>query len=76
MPGKRRPGIPARLDQVQGKANATMDVAQGVMLRLEARLDQAIKDLLDGVTVELDIAGKTLPCKLRLVAKEAKEAKE
>lgn len=74
MARKRRPGISGRLDQVQGKANQTMDTAQGVMLRLEAvvrgAVDEAVDELLDGIAFELDIAGKTMPVKLRMVARE------
>lgn len=74
MARKRRPGIAGRLNQLQGKANQTMDTAQGVMLRLEAvvrgAVDEAVDELLDGITFELDIGGKTMPVKLRMVARE------
>ena len=74
MARTRRPGIPGRLNQLQGKANETMDTAQGVMLRLEAvvrgAVDEAVDELLDGITFELDIGGKTLPIKLRMVLEE------
>jgi hypothetical protein len=74
MARKRRPGISGRLDQLQGKASQTMDVAQGVMLRLEAvargAVDEMVDELLDGITFELDIGGRTLPVKLRMVARE------
>ena len=70
----RRPGIKGRLDQVQGKANQTMDVAQGIMLRLEAvvrgAVDEAVDELLDGITFELETGGKTLPIKLKMIARE------
>ena len=74
MARQRRPGIPGRLNQLQGKANETMDTAQGVMLRLEAvvrgAVDEAVDELLDGVAFELEIGGKTLPVKLRMVLEE------
>ena len=74
MARQRRPGIPGRLNQLQGKANETMDTAQGVMLRLEAvvrgAVDEAIDELLDGFTFELEIGGKTMPVKLRMIAME------
>lgn len=79
---RRRPGIKGRLDQVQGKANQTMDVAQGVMLRLEAKLDGAVDEVLDGIDFELVRKGdasmmdfftgkvSTLPFSLRIVPRE------
>ena len=74
MARKRRPGIAGRLDQLQGKAGQTMDVAQGVMLRLEAvargAVDEAVDELLDGITFELEIGGRTMPVKLRMIARE------
>ena len=74
MARQRRPGIPGRLNQLQGKANETMDTAQGVMLRLEAvvrgAVDEVVDELLDGITFELDIGGRTMPVKLRMIARE------
>lgn len=67
---RRRPGIKGRLDQLQGKASQTMDVAQQVLLRLEAKADGAIDELLDGVRLKLTVAGRDIPIELKILPRE------
>lgn len=70
---RRRPGIKGRLDQLQGKASQTMDVAQQVLLRLEAKADGAIDELLDGVRLKLTIAGRDIPIELKILPREEED---
>ncbi len=48
-----------RLNQLQGHANETMDLAQAVL-----------QDFRDGFYVEVEIKGKKLPVRLRIIADE------
>ena len=58
------------LKSIEKKAHQTMNVAEGVMLRLEKSAHAALAELLDGITFELEIGGKTMPVKLRMIARE------
>ena len=67
---RRRPGLKNRLDAVQGHAHATMNTAQQSIQASEAAVLGFFEELLDGVTLEVQIGGKTLPIKVRIVPRE------
>lgn len=48
-----------RLNQLQGRANETIDLAQAVL-----------EDFKDGFYIEVEIKGKKLPVRLRIIADE------
>jgi len=69
----RRPGLKGRLDAVQGHAHATMNTAQQSIKASEAAVLGFFEELLDGVTLEVVFAGKTMPIKIRIVPREDDE---
>lgn len=67
---KRRPGLRNRLDQLQGQANATMNQAQASTRNVEAAVVGLIEELLDGITLELTVAGRRIPVQLKILPRE------
>lgn len=85
---RKRPGIQGRLDAVQSHVHGTLNTAEGVMLRLEAKLDGLVDEMLDGITFKLVKVGdssimdffsgkiKELPLAIEVVLKEQDEKQE
>ena len=67
---RRSGGLRGRLDRLEGNAHATMNTAQGAIAAVRESVLGAIDELLDGIEFEVDIAGKTMPVKLRMIARE------
>jgi len=67
---RNRGGLRGRLDRIEGDAHQTMATARGSILSIEDVVRGLIEDLQDGVTFELEIAGKTMPIKLRMLPAE------
>jgi hypothetical protein len=67
---RNRGGLRGRLDRIEGDAHQTMATARSSVLSIEDVVRGLIEDLQDGVTFELEIAGKTMPIKLRVLPAE------
>lgn len=76
-----------RLDALQSHAHAVMNDAQGLVSTTDARLGllveaamaalatavELLDEVRDGVSAELEVAGKRIPCKLRITLVEGDE---
>lgn len=70
----RRGGLRGRLDRLEGNAHATMGQAQFTLTAIREAAVGLLEDLQDGVTFELEIGGRTMPVKLRMVPTETPAA--
>ena len=71
----RQPRITVR--QLKADAQKTLTDAQGLIAQsksavanVEAKAIEAIDEVLDGITLELVVAGRVVPVKLKVVPKE------
>lgn len=67
---RRSGGLRGRLDRLEGNAHATMNTAQGAIAAVREAALGLLEELQDGVEFELEIAGRTMPVKLRMIARE------
>jgi hypothetical protein len=67
---RRSAGLRGRLDRLEGNAHQTMNTAQGAIAAVREAALGLLEELQDGVEFELEIAGRTMPVKLRMIARE------
>jgi hypothetical protein len=63
----RKRGIRGVVGRLEADAHGTMATARGTMASVEELVRGLIEDLTDGVSFELEIAGKRVPVKLWMV---------
>jgi len=66
-------GLRARLNRIEGNAHATMNAAKREISDAGDLIAGLIEELQDGVKLELEIGGKTLPVSLKIVLREDDE---
>lgn len=67
---RRSGGLRGRLDRLESNAHQTMNTAQGAIAAVREAALGLLEELQDGVEFELEIAGRTMPVKLRMIARE------